>query len=469
MFGISTTFITALIPLIGALFIVTTDKRNIIGIKAVSFWTILFALCFSIIPIITCNTHSQLTFENVFSNKALKYDVILDAVSLLFVPIINLICLLCVLWITKTKTPKKKSYYVSILVFESLSIGAFYASNIFLLYAFIESTILPLYIIMSQGKEYSEKSILYFLTYTMMSAVLILIAFIIIYLDVGSADLKTIYQSGIKSKTVFWLLALGIGIKLPIWPFYSWLPIVHVKNQTICSVLLASIVLKFSSLILIRVMLPLFSDLILTHYIVIFSIIFVSLVFSLSQLTAQDDIKAVFAYFSIIHLNTALIIALNKTNLVYYTFAITGHSILMPVLFFASSLIERSCKTRSVKFLKLYNTQIFSLRKIVSFAFFVFASLPFSWGFITEIVTIQLAAKFSYLFAILLSGIILLSSFFVIYVYNSIFSCKLNILTPEANERFVINNVYKKLAFCIPLVLIFLIGIFPNIILGYFK
>lgn len=469
MFGLSIPFITVLIPVIGSFFIIMADRRNIIGIKAISFWTTLFSFIFSVIPIFTSKRFLYGEYERIFSNSTLEYEIILDALSLLFVPIICLICLLCLLWITKRKTQKKKSYYISILLFEALSAGAFYVTNIFLLYILIEATIIPLYIIMAQRKDYSNKAIFYFLLYTMISAILILIAFIIIYLNTNTCELKEIYKIGIKSKSVFWLLALGIGIKLPIWPFYSWLPIVHVKNQTICSILLASIVLKFSVLILLRVMMPLFSDIIFSHIYIVFSFISISLIFALSQLIFQDDIKSVFAYFSIIHLNIALFILLDKSGLLYYIFSIMGHSILMPVLFFTSNIIDRLYGTRSIESLKTSAIQLPVVRRIVSLAFFALIALPFSWGFVSEILTIQIIAKASYLYAIFPAGIILISSLFVVYIYNSFLTYKKNNTTTDIIDGFYITDIYKKLAFYIPVILIFLVGIFPKIILDFFK
>ncbi len=417
MFGLAIPFITFLIPIIGSFFIAITDKRNIL---AVSFWTTLFALVFSFVPIFSSKRLLVGEYERIFSNELLKYEVIIDCLSLLFIPIICLVCILCILWITKRKTQKKKSYYISILLFESLSVGAFYTTNLLLLYILIESTIIPLYIIMAQRKGYSNKTIFYFFIYTMASAILILIAFIIIYLNTGTCELREIYKLGIKSKAVFWLLVFGIGIKLPIWPFYSWLPIVHVKNQTICSVILASIVLKFSTLILLRVLLPLFSNIIFLNTSLIFIIISISIVFALSQLLFQDDIKSVFAYFSIIHLNSALFILLNKSGLIYYIFSVMGHSILMPVLFFTSNIIDRVYGTRSIKILTSKMTQLSVIRRIISLAFFPLISVPFSWGFISEILTIQLIAEVSYLYVLFPAGIMLISSLFVIYLYNLI-------------------------------------------------
>ena len=469
MFGLSIPLITILIPIIGSLFIIITDRRNIIGIKAVSFWTTLFSLIFSFIPIFISKRSLNGEYEKMFSNGLFKCEVILDALSLLFVPIICLICLLCILWITKRKTQKKKSYYISILLFEALSIGAFYATNIFLIYILIESTIIPLYIIMAQKKDSTNKSIFYFLIYTMTSAILILTAFIIIYLNTNTCELREIYKLGIKSKSVFWLLALGVGIKLPIWPFYSWLPIVHVKNQTVCSILLASVVLKFSTLILLRIMMPLFSNIIFSHTFLLFVIISISLIFALSQLIFQDDIKAVFAYFSIIHLNTALLILFNKSGLIYYIFSIMGHSILMPVLFFTANIIDRLYGTRSIKTLASSAIQLPAVRKIISISFFALIGLPFSWGFVSEILTIQLLAKISYLYIILPASIAFVSSIFIIFIYNSFLTYKINTSTIDIVEGFYITDIYKKLAFYIPVTIIFLVGMFPKIIFGVFK
>lgn len=303
----------------------------------------------------------------------------------------------------------------------------------------------------------------------MVSAILILIAFIIIYQNTGTCELREIYKLGVKSKSAFWLLALGIGIKLPIWPFYSWLPVVHVKNQTVCSILLASIVLKFSTLLLLRVTIPLFSNVIFSHTFLIFIAISISLMFALSQLIFQDDIKSVFAYFSIIHLNSTLFILLNKSGLIYYIFSVMGHSILMPVLFFTSNIIDRLYGTRSIKILASSPIQFSVAHKIISLAFFALVSLPFSWGFISEILTIKLVAEISYLYALFPAGIILISSLFVVYIYNSFLSYKTNTSSQNIIDGFYITDIYKKTAFYIPIILIFLIGVFPNIILGIIK
>lgn len=146
-----------------------------------------------------------------------------------------------------------------------------------------------------------------------------------------------------------------------------------------------------------------------------------------------------------------------------------GHSILMPILFFTSNIIDRLYGTRSIKTLSSTPIQLPIVRKIISLAFFALISLPFSWGFISEILTIQLIAEIFYLYALFPAGIMLISSLFVIYLYNSFLSYKANNTALETIDGFYITDMYKKTAFYIPIILIFIIGIFPNVILGIFK
>ncbi len=469
MFGLFTASIIMLIPLIGTIFIALTDKKNVLGIKSVSFWTSLFALCFSVFIAILFDYSTEKFTEEVclFSNSIVKYRVGLDVLSVLFVPIICLICFLCILWITKRKSQKKKTYFMSILLFETFSIGAFYAWDIFLLFMMIESTIIPIYIIMSQRREQSNDAIFHFLIYTMSSAILILIAFILIYLETHTSNIIEIYKIGVKNKAVFWLLILGIGIKMPIWPFYNWLPIAHVKSQTICSVLLAAIVLKFSTLLILRFIDPLFMNIFLENKQWVLFFISLSMLFSTSQLIFQDDLKRVFAYFSIIHLNMAFLILLSGMGKGYFIFTVMHHSLLTSVLFFSANIVKRLYGTRLISELKNISTQLKEVRRVILFSFLCLISVPFSWGFISEILTIQAISKISTTYTIITSGIILISSLYAMHVYNSCFGYWRNGDIFEIND-FYVTDIYKKLALFILFGIIIIIGLFPKIILGCF-
>ena len=461
MFGLPLATIITLMPLIGMLFMALIEEKNVLGIKSVSLWTTAFTFCFSLIVSGAFDYVAQTITEEVaiFSKSPIEYRVGIDVFSAMFVPIICLICFVCILWITKHKT--RKIFFMSILLFETLSIGAFYAWNLFLLFIFIEASVIPMYVLMSQQKEKSTDAILHFMLYTMISAMLILIAFILIYLETQTTNIKEIQEIGIKNTAVFWLLIIGIGIKMPIFPFYSWLPIAHVKSQTVCSVLLASIVLKFSSLLIVRFIQPIFMSTLQEHIQLVIFVIMLSIIFATSQLLLQKDIKSIFAHFSIIHLNSAFLIMLGEMKNNGFTFAVMGHSLLMPILFFASHVIEKVYSTRQLPQIKSTTDNVPKNVKIIAFgAFFCLISTPFTWGFITEILTFQAVVTRSTLCAFSLGLLMLVAVTYVIHIYNSNFA----FWKSSENELYTL-DAHKKFALLLLFCAISLGGIFPKIFL----
>lgn len=461
MFGLPLATIITLMPIIGILFIALIEEKNVLGIKSVALWTTAFTFCFSLIVSVAFDYSAKTITEEVaiFSKSPLEYKVGIDNFSAMFVPIICLICFICILWITKHKT--RKIFFIPILLFETLAIGAFYAWNLFLLFIFIEASVIPMYVLMFQQKEKSTDAILHFMLYTMISALLILIAFILIYLETQTTNIKAIQEIGVKNTAVFWLLVIGIGIKMPIFPFYSWLPIAHVKSQTICSVLLASIVLKFSSLLIVRIIQPLLMGTLQESIHLVIFVIMLSIAFATAQLLFQKDIKSIFAHFSIIHLNSAFLIMLGEMKNNGFTFAVMGHSLLMPVLFFASHLIEKVYNTRLIPQIKSMTGGVPKNIKTITFAAFgCLISAPFTWGFISEILTFQSIVRVSHFYAFSFGLLILISITYVIHIYNDNFA----FWKASANEIYLLDT-HKKFAIFLLFFAIFLGGIFPKILL----
>lgn len=460
MFGLPLATIITLIPIAGMFFIAFTEEKDVFGVKSVSLWTTVFAFFFSLIVAGAFDFSSKTITEEVaiFNKSPINYRVGIDTFSAMFVPIICLVCLVCILWIARHKT--KKIFYISILLFESSAIGSFYAWDMFLLFILVETSTIPLYILMSQQKEKSTDAIFHFMLYSTLSAMLILIAFILIYLETQTTNLKEIYEIGVKNTSVFWLLTIGIGIKMPIFPFYSWLPIAHVKSQTICSVLLASIVLKFGSLLIVRFIHPLFIGVLQENIQIVIFVIMLSIVFATSQILFQKDIKSMFAYFSIIHLNSAFVILLAEIKNNGFTFAVMGHSLLMPILFFTTHIIEKVYDTREIAQIKSITNVPQNLKIITFGAFFFLISAPFSWSFITEILTFQALTKISIFCTCLFVVVTLITATYAIYIYNSIFAFWKNADTAV----YVLDN-HKKIALFLLCAIFLFIGIFPKIIM----
>ena len=460
MFGVPIATTITIIPLIGMLFLALTNGRNIWGIKSVTLWTTSFAFLFSLI-VAGAFDFSNRTFTeevNFFNKSPIAYRVGIDEFSALFVPVICGVCCCCVLWIMKHKT--NKLFYISLLLFESLAIGAFYAWDMILMFLLIEATSIPLYIMMSQQKDKSTDAVLHFFVYSMISAILILIAFIFIYLETQTTNIKEIQEIGVNNKGVFWLLAIGIGIKMPIFPFYNWLPIAHVKSKTVCSVLLASIVLKFSSLLIVRFMQPLCMGIFQEHMHIALFVILLGIAFATFQLILQDDLKSLFAYFSIIHMNSAFFILLAEMKISGFTFVTIGHSILMAILFFTSHVVEKAYNSRSISAIKVIPNISKVIQICAFFAFYFIISAPLSWGFVSEIMTFQALSNLSVLGTLCFSILVLISLTFAVYVYNQLFP-----FWKKCECADFALDTYKKIALVVLILSSFIVGLFPKILL----
>lgn len=387
----------------------------------------------------------------------------IDAFSILFSIIICVIGLIGSLWSSEEAMWDRRSSFVALLFFCAFAIAAFCTSDMFLLFIFLEASSVPLYVLMSQGEQSSD-AVFHFLLYAMVSALLVLVALVLIYAETGTSSLPEVCRIGVKNKWAFGLLALGIAIKIPVFPFYSWLPIAHVKTKTVCSVLLASVVLKFSSLLLLRLVAPLFMEVILEQQEFIATMITASAVLATLQLVRQTDLKRAFAYFSIIHMNLLFLIFLSGVDQRYFIFSLMYHSVLMAILFFTSDLVTRSYGTREIPELKQMKIEHQGLRDVILLAFLSLVSVPCSWGFASEILTAKAAVEISGVCAVAVIAVMLASSAYAVHIYAACFarwgaSENAGCHSGGAVNRYILLSLW---------VAVFAVGICPDVILRWF-
>jgi NADH-quinone oxidoreductase subunit M len=290
----------------------------------------------------------------------------------------------------------------------------------------MEATIIPMYIMMLSWQKSWQKSrdinhIFQYLIYGMASAMLILVALIMMYLETGSSDLIEIYKLGIRSQTIFWLLMIGLGIKMPVWPFCNWLPAVHGRSNTICSVLLASVVLKFGALIIIRFIEPIFSEYLLLYRDAMFAGLIITMVFSAARALSQDDLKQFFAYFSIFHMSLYFMIMLGRSGESGFIFAMMQHSLVISFLFFLADVIERTFNTRSISELRHSAIRPCKLKRFMLFGTLALIGTPLTSGFISEAISIYSASQISNIYEIITAAAVLAMAFIAFDTYNSTF------------------------------------------------
>lgn len=338
----------------------------------------------------------------------------LDVFSQVFIFFTLFICILISLWPPKIS----KNNLMCLILFSICSVSAFMSSKILYIYFWMETANVSIFIMLF--KDCKLNVTLQFMIYTLVSACIVLIGIL--------------YHAS-------WLLFLGIAIKIPIWPFYYWLPTVHSGAPTICSILLASIILKFSSLMLIRTQIEIS---LLLQYIICFGVLCAS-----CQMRMHKNLKTIVSYSSIIHMGMYLFL-LPKLN--DFTFCLLQHSITISCAFFVLDKIKRKYKTLNINELIIdFNDWLLLMLTIL-----ILIGIPFSYGFISECITIICITKSSILCSLIICLSLLIEASYLVYVLSKIeIMQKMSILQQRENRQNYI--------LCLLFLVIFTIGIFPKL------
>lgn len=295
--------------------------------------------------------------ENIpwIESIGLNYHLGIDGLSL---PLISLNSLLTVIAIvTSSKTlERSRLYYSMLLLLSAGAAGAFLAQDLLLFFLFYELEIIPLYFLIAiWGGKRRGYAAMKFLLYTAFSGILVLASFLgLVWLSgVNSFDYELVRNQNLAVNSQLLLLApllVGIFIKIPIFPFHTWLPDAHVEASTPISILLAGVLLKLGTYALLRFVVGLFLEgwVILAPWMAILAGI--SALYGASCAIAQKDMKKVVAYSSIAHMAYILLAAAATTRLsiTAAVFQMVSHGLISALLFLLVGVVYAKTGTRDV-------------------------------------------------------------------------------------------------------------------------
>ena len=248
------------------------------------------------------------------------------------------------------------------------------------------------------------------------------------------------------------MIAIGVFIKLPIFPFYYWVPSVHGKSPGICSVLLSSIILKFSSLILAKIIVPLFN---IYNYKYIGYPLAIGILIASCQALYNKNLKVIVAYSSVIHMGLYTFILLAGNDIKYFTYSILQHTFTMALSFLVLDLLRNNYKC--LDFNKLVINKKYELA-LLTISTLIIIGFPFTWGFITETISILSAIQYDIVVAIIIGLSILLYDSYLIYISFTIFKNSI------INDNSKPNTLYIVII-SILVIIIILLGTIPKIYL----
>jgi NAD(P)H-quinone oxidoreductase subunit 4 len=342
-------------------------------------------------------TTSNLQFEELFpwiEPLGLSYRLGLDGLSLPLLGINSLLGLVA-FYISEPEVHRPRLYYALMLVINGAVAGAFLSANLLLFFIFYELELIPLYLLIAiWGGVRRGYAATKFLIYTALSGVLILGAFLgLVWLSgQGSFDYDRSLASTlplVQQITLLVALLIGFGVKIPLFPFHTWLPDAHVEASTPVSVLLAGVLLKLGTYGLVRFGLGLFPDAWMALAPVIASWAVVSVLYGSLAAIAQTDMKKMVAYSSIGHMGYVLLAAAASTpiSIVGTVFQMVSHGLISALLFLLVGVVYHTTGTRDLNVLRgLLNPErgLPFVGSLMILGVMASAGIPGMMGFISE-------------------------------------------------------------------------------------
>ena len=289
----------------------------------------------------------------------LNYHLGIDGLSFPLV-LLNSVLTLIAIFSTSSTIERPRLYYAMLLLLSGGAAGAFLAQDLLLFFLFYELEIVPLYFLIAiWGGARRGYAAMKFLLYTALSGILVLASFLgLVWLtQAGSFDYLTLRSHELTLSSQLLLLApllIGIFIKIPIFPFHTWLPDAHVEASTPISVLLAGVLLKLGTYALLRFGVGLFLEgwVYLAPWLAILAAI--SALYGASCAIAQKDMKKVVAYSSIAHMAYILLAATATTRLsmTAAVFQMVSHGLISAFLFLLVGMVYNKTGSRDVDVLR---------------------------------------------------------------------------------------------------------------------
>ena len=402
------------LPLVGAILIGGIPKLNQQAIKAIAVLTSGAALVISIIVLARFDFGQGTRHFQFVVNKSwietigARYHMGVDGIGLPLFVLTTLLTFLCVVYSLKTRpnpdTPK--GFFALILLLETGMAGTFVALDLVLFFIFWELVLVPMYFLIAiWGSERKEYSALKFFLYTLFGSIFMLLAFLAMYFRshdpvTGQHTFDMIalqgqhFGSTAFVNLVFAGLFLGFAIKVPMWPFHTWLPDAHGDAPTVGSVLLAGILLKMGTYGFIRIALPLLPGAAHTWAPYIGGLAVIAILYGALCCLAQTDIKRLIAFSSVGHMGFIMlgISTLTQTGINAAIFGMVAHGVITGMLFFlAGSLYERF-HTRQIDSIGPGLLQIMPrMGGILAFAAIASLGLPGLAGFWGEVFSLLAA------------------------------------------------------------------------------
>ncbi|HVG18264.1 MAG TPA: NADH-quinone oxidoreductase subunit M [Blastocatellia bacterium] len=493
MTGYLLTFIT-LLPLVGVVALAFAGRGERPNEKAQKWTALIFALATFVIslalplgfdPLGGRQFETNVPWINAF-NLGVRYHVAVDGLSLWLVVLTTLLVPLALVSSWNSIHYRVREFLIAMLALETGMIGVFVAMDMFLFYLFWEVMLVPMYFLIGVwGGERRVYAAVKFVIYTVVASLLMLAGIIALYYLHGQAtgnftfDIPTITDhvqnhalnlSPATQGWLFWAFGLAFLVKVPLFPFHTWLPDAHVEAPTAGSVILAGVLLKMGTYGLMRFNLPIFPDASREWAAVIATLAVIGIIYGALVAMVQPDMKKLVAYSSVSHLGFVVlgIFSFTDKGMQGALYQMLNHGVSTGALFIIVGMIYDRRHTRLIaefgglaNVMPVYST-LFLIVTLSSIA------LPLLNGFVGEFLILIGAftspvLPHAKLFGSLAAIGMILSAVYMLWMYQRVVYGEVR---NPANVKLADLSGREKLALAPLIALIFVMGVYPNLFLS---
>ncbi|GAB4172572.1 MAG: NADH-quinone oxidoreductase subunit M [Thalassobaculales bacterium] len=460
------------LPLVGAAFIfcIRGDEAIVArNARGVALWTSLITFVLSLLIWLNFDAASpdyQMVEKAAWMPEfGIGYHMGVDGISLFFVLLSTFLTPLCVLASWEAVTERVKEYMIAFLVLETMMVGMFCALDFVLFYVFFEAVLIPMFLIIGVwGGPRRVYAAFKFFLYTLLGSVLMLLAILYMYLEVGVTDIPTItaHRFAAEAQTWLWLaLFASFAVKVPMWPVHTWLPDAHVEAPTAGSVILAGVLLKMGAYGFLRFSLPMLPEASVMFQPLVFTLSVVAVIYTSLVALAQEDMKKLIAYSSVAHMGfvTLGIFTFNKQGLEGAVYQMLSHGIVSGALFLCVGVVYDRLHTREIA---RYGGLVHNMpRYALVFMVFTLATvgLPGTGGFVGEFLALTGAFQVNTWVAALAATGVILGAAYSLWLYRRVVFGVLE----KADLKALPDLSLREVAVFAPLVVMTLwMGIYPS-------
>lgn len=358
----------------------------------------------------------------------ISYKLGVDGISILMVLLTGILGPLVVGagWLTIHR--REREFFASLIVLQTAMLGVFIALDFILFYVFWELVLIPMYLLIGiWGHERRIYATIKFFLYTFAGSVLMLVAILALRLYTGTFDIEAIPAemadaSRVLQRWVFVAFFFAFAIKVPMFPFHTWLPDAHVEAPTAGSMILAGVLLKMGAYGFLRFVLPMTPDAVDETRGLMIGLSLAAIIYGALVAMVQTDLKKLVAYSSVSHMGfvTLGIFTATATGLDGAILQMLSHGLVSPALFFAVGVVYERTHTRQINELGGLASRMPIYAAI--FGFFMLASLglPMLSGFVGEFLVLVSAFEYAIPVGSIAALGVILAAAYMLWMYQRV-------------------------------------------------